>query len=268
MKYFKFVPEGTADCMVRAWIHENEGPVIGQDIYPAVILCPGGAYQVVSGTEGDPVAKHYFAAGYHVFILEYAVGENARDFNPLCQLASTIAHIRKYASELYVQKEKIAVCGFSAGGHLAASLGTLYDNMKFLDVFGREEDIRPDAMILCYPVITADEFAHVESICNVSGAEEGTAEYLWFGLDQHVDKHTPPTFLWHTAEDDSVPVENSLKMAAALSAAKVPFEMHIFPEGAHGASVCSHESLGYSLYNARWIGWSIQWLNQLFEFEI
>jgi len=268
MKYFEFTPNGIQDCVVRAWIHKNEGPVIGQGVYPAVIICPGGAYQQVSGTEGDPVAKYYFAAGYHVFILEYAVGEKAKNFVPLCQLASTIAHVRSHADELYVQKEKIAVCGFSAGGHLAASLGTLYNEKRFLEEYGGTAYVRPDAMILCYPVITADEYAHVESICNVSGAEEGCEEYKWFGLDKHVDCDTPPAFLWHTAADCSVPVENSLKMANALSAANVPFELHIFPEGEHGSSVCSCEVGSYNPYNARWIKWSIKWLNRMFQFKV
>ena len=168
-----------------------------------------------------------------------------------------------------IDSEKIAVCGFSAGGHLAASLGTLYKEEAFLKVFGRAENIRPDAMILGYPVITGDEFTHVESIENVSGAKAGSAEYSWFGLDQHVDWQTPPAFLWHTAADQAVPVENSLRLSRALAMANVPFELHIFPEGVHGMSVCTEEvgeSTELSRYNGRWVEWSIQWLNRTFSF--
>ena len=129
-------------------------------------------------------------------------------------MAATIAEVRANADAWFTAKDKIAVCGFSAGGHLAASLGTLFNEEKFLQAFGREADIRPDAMILGYPVIVADEFAHVGSISKVSGAEVGSGEYAWFGLDKHVDDQTPPTFMWHTAEDKAVPVENSIKMAA------------------------------------------------------
>ena len=122
--------------------------------------------------------------------------------------------------------------------------------------------------MLGYPVIVADEYAHVSSIEHVSGAKVGTEEYAWFGLDGHVDGKTPPAFLWHTAEDGGVSVENSLKMAAALSKAKVPFEFHVFPNGPHGMSVCTNENRKPSSYNKRWIEWSIQWLNQLFQWEI
>ena len=270
MRIFEFIPEGTSDCNVKAWIHDQNGSKeIKQRIHPAVIVCPGGGYSMVSDREAEPVARAYFAAGYNTYILSYSVGkEGAKNFKPLSQLAATIAEVRKNAEAWFTAKDQIAVCGFSAGGHLAASLGTLFNEEKFLHVFGRTEDIRPNAMILGYPVITADEFAHVGSIENVSGAPKGSEEYAWFGLHQHVDNETPPTFLWHTAEDKSVPVENSLKMCLALSAAKVPFEYHVVPKGWHGMSTCTKEVGSYNPYNARWMEWSIVWLNELFQFEL
>lgn len=266
MKYFDFVPEGAADCQVTAYLQtEVEGQLTAR---PAVIICPGGGYVMVSEREAEPVGKEYFAAGYHVFILTYSVEERAKDFGPLIQLAAAMAHVRKHAQEWHVDAGKICVCGFSAGAHLAASLGTLYKEEKFLAAFGRQEKIRPDAMLLGYPVITADEYAHVGSIEHVSGAAEGSEEYAWFGLDRHVDSQTPPAFLWHTAADDCVPVENSLKFCGALSAAKVPFELHIFPEGGHGMSVCTEEVFTPDSYNRRWVKWSIEWLNKVFSFQI
>ncbi len=103
----------------------------------------------------------------------------------------------------------------------------------------------------------------------MSGGEKGTEEYVWFGLDKHVDSDTPPTFLWHTVEDPVVPVENSLKFAMALSAAKVPFECHILPHGLHGTSTCKKEvNAVESDYNARWMDWSIKWLNQQFDYKL
>lgn len=268
MNMFDFQPEGVHNCSVSAYLQ----PETGMEneacrLRPAIIICPGGGYDHLSVREGEPVVKEYFAAGYQMFLLHYSVEEGARNFQPLMQLAAATAHIRRNAKAWNVDKEKIAVCGFSAGGHLAASLGTLYDDEKFLRCWGRSENIRPDAMILCYPVITSDEFAHVRSLKKVSGAGEGSAEYIYFGLDRHVDPDTPPTFLWHTAEDGNVPAENSLRMASALSAAKVPFELHIFPQGKHGMSVCTREVNMYDPYNGRWMEWSIRWLNRLFGFE-
>lgn len=268
MRYFTFQPEGVENCEVTAYLQTNgSSPEMKERKIPAVVICPGGGYGMVSDREADPVAKEYFAAGYHVFILTYSVGHRAKNFEPLCQLAATVAHIRKYAEQFVVDKEKIAVCGFSAGAHLAGSLGTLYNEEKFLQIWKRTENIRPNAMILCYPVIVADEYAHKGSIKNVSGAEVGTEEYQWFSLDDHVDESTPPTFLWHTAEDTVVPVQNSLRMANALSLAKVPVELHVFPEGCHGMSTCTREVGKEDKYVARWMEWSKAWLSKVFEFE-
>lgn len=267
MKYFEFQPEGVENCNVKAYIQTNGfSKEMENRLLPAMIICPGGGYGMVSDREGEPVAKEYFTAGYHVFVLTYSVGERAKNFEPLCQLAATIAHVRKYAEEWRIAKDKIAVSGFSAGGHLACSLGTLYNEEKFLKVWNRSEDIRPNAMVLCYPVITAGARTHGGTILNVSGAEEGSEEYRWFGLENHVDATTPPTFLWHTANDKVVPVENSLAMAKSLSEEKIPFELHILPEGPHGMSTCTKEVGTESAYVGRWVEWSIAWLNKTFEF--
>ena len=264
MKILEFVPERQTECSVEAWLHIKSGYTEEEmKDFPAIIICPGGAYMDVARREGEPVAAAFYGAGYHTFILRYSIGERAKNFEPLCQLAAAMAYIRSHAKEWHVLPDKIAVCGFSAGGHLAASLGVLFNEPKFLEVYQKEEKIRPDAMILSYPVITSDQFAHVESIENGSGAKRGSAEYAWFGLDKHVDADTPPTFLWHTAEDSCVPVENSLKMSAALSAAKVPFELHVLPEGPHGMSVCTEEIDALCPYNARWVEWCVAWLREL-----
>lgn len=267
MKQWFFTPDGADTCTVEAWIHRHESTDENLfSTHPGIIICPGGGYGAISSRESAPVAEPYFAAGYNIFILKYSVKENAKDFRPLCELAATIAHIRKNATEYLTIPDKIAVMGFSAGGHLAASLGTLYNNDRFLKVFGRDEHIRPDGMILGYPVITADdEFSQIHSIERVSGAKKGTAEYRWFDLTNYVSSQTPPAFLWHTAADQLVPVENTLLFSMALSRHKVPYECHIFPEGPHGMSVCTNEIRSYDPYNARWVEWSIKWLNKLFN---
>ena len=268
MKYFTFTPDGVENCRVTAMLQTGLVNEMRNDkTYPAIVICPGGGYGFVSEREAEPVGRPYFAAGYHVFILYYSVGVRAKDFEPLKQAAATIAHIRAHAKEWKVEEDHIAVCGFSAGGHLAASTGTLYNTPEFQAAWGRNENIRPDAMVLCYPVITADEFAHQGSIENVSASAVGTEQYRFFGLDNHVDTDTPPTFLWHTASDGGVPVENSLKMAMQLSKHKVPFEMHIFPAGDHGLSVATDEVASRNDYVARWMDLSIIWLNTVFSYQ-
>lgn len=266
MREFEFIPDGQKDCSVKAWIHYHNGSArIVQKQYPAIVICLGGAYMNVSDREAEPVAVAFFAAGFNTYILNYSVKEQATELRPLCQLAATILQIRKNAESWYTLPDKIAVCSFSAGGHLAASMGVLWNNAKFIETFKNTENVRPNAMISGYPVITSDETAHVDSIECVSGAKEGSTQYQWFGLDRHVDKNTPPTFLWHTSEDKVVSVENSLRMASALSAAEVPFELHVFPKGPHGMSVCSEDVGTPSEYNVRWIEWSIKWLKELWK---
>lgn len=269
MKIFEFIPEGSSDCSVEAWIHRHTSSDENLHLHhPGIIICPGGGYGAISARESAPVAEPFFAAGYNVFILNYSVKEKAQNFRPLCQLAAAIAHIRKNGEEYLTFPDKIAVMGFSAGGHLAASLGTLFNNDRFLKVFGRTEHIRPDAMILGYPVITGDdEFSQIHSIERVSGAKKGTPEYRWFDLTDHVSEQTPPTFLWHTAADELVPVENSLLFSMALSKYKIPYECHILPEGPHGMCTCTNEIRSYDPYNARWVDWCIRWLNKQFNYE-
>lgn len=241
---------------------------VRREIFPAVVVCPGGAYAMVSEREADPVALAFFARGYNVFVLTYSVGENAGDFRPLQELSETVRTIRSH-KEWRVDPEHIAVCGFSAGGHLACSLGTMWNDPKLLKAYNNHGgENRPDAMILSYPVVTADEFAHVESIENVSGCKQGTPGYGYFSLDRHVSGDTCPAFLWHTAEDNCVPVENSLKLAAALSREKVPFELHVFPKGGHGMSVCTQEVGCPDDYNARWVGLALDWLDRIFGFRL
>ena len=269
MRIFDFSPDGVQDCRVTAWIHtEGESPEMADRNWPAVIICPGGGYGFVSEREADPIASFYFAEGYNTFVLYYSVGEQAKNLKPLCQLAATIAQVRKNADLWHVDPHKIAVQGGSAGGHLACSLGTLTNTPEFREAFDSDADVRPDAMILVYPVITADEYAHVGSIRNVSGSTEGTEAYAWFGLDHHVDAETPPTFLYHTGEDTLVPVQNSLRFADALAGCGIPCELHILHKGGHGMSSCTHTVGCRNTYNARWMRWSVMWLNDLFKFEL
>lgn len=268
MKLLDIHLERDSVCRISGWIHcENGSREMPQRLFPAIVICPGGGYGFVSDREAEPVAAPFFAAGYNAFILRYSTGEDAGGLHPLCQLAALVEELRSKPEAYCTQPDQIAVCGFSAGAHLAASLGVLHQEPTFLQAYGRRANVRPDAMVLCYPVVTAGEHAHVGSIQNVSGAAPGTDAYRWFGLEQHVDGSTPPAFLWHTADDQSVPVENSLRMAAALSKAKVPFELHVFPEGIHGMSVCTQEVNTPSAYNARWVQWCIAWLDRQLHFN-
>lgn len=270
MERIEFRPLDDSDGSVVAYLHT---PILEMDVrrekFPAVVVCPGGAYAMVSEREADPVALRFFARGYQVFILTYSVGEKARDFRPLRELSETVKALRQHSGEWHVDEEHIAVCGFSAGGHLACSLGTMWNDPKFLKAYDNEGGKnKPNAMILCYPVITADEFAHVQSLENVSGCKKGGAGYEYFSLDRHVSEETCPVFLWHTVEDDCVPVENSLKLLRALQREKISYEAHLFPRGGHGMSVCTDEAGSRDDYNARWMELCLDWLDREFHYHL
>lgn len=270
MQINHFRPFPDSDGEVTVYLH---GPITEmeehREAFPAVLVCPGGGYEFCSMREDEPVAMAFFTRGYQVFVLHYSVGPQARNFLPLAEASQTVALIRGNHAAWGVDPSRIAVCGFSAGGHLAGSLGTMWNDPELLKRYSFPDGSnRPDAMILCYPVVLTGEFAHVGSAENVSGSRQGEPGCEYFSLEKHVGPHTCPAFLWHTATDDVVPVENSLAMMAALSKAKVPFEAHIFPEGPHGLSVCTEETGSRDDYNARWVGLCMDWLDRVLGYHL
>lgn len=227
---------------------------------PAVLVLPGGGYDHLSTRESDPPALQFAAAGYHVFILHYSVGEKARNCQPLRDAEAALAAIRGHAREWGVLPDRIAVCGFSAGGHLALSTAVLSLPEK---PAGQQ---RPDAVILAYPVVTAGEYAHRGSFVRLTGTDD-PAKHAEFGLETKIGPGLPPMFVWHCVPDTVVPVENSLLLVSALQAARVPYEAHIFTRGGHGLSLCTAE-VGYDQpHQAAWMPLALDWLEGTFAFH-
>ena len=227
-------------------------------VRPAVIICPGGAYAFTSSTEAEPVAMKFLAAGFHCFVLDYAV-EPAGWPAPCCELSKSISYVRSIADENGIDKNKIFVCGFSAGGHLAASIGVHYDKeivRKFSGVKGLEN--KPDGMILCYPVIT-DHDTNEGTMKNFIAGREDVKEF--FGLENHVTKDTPRTFIWHTFDDKSVPVVSTTRFVNALVENGVECEVHIFPNGQHGLSLADRQTGAVAKDISVWIDMAIRWIN-------
>ena len=213
------------------YIRENS-PEMGNDPRRAMLICPGGGYQWTSDRENEPIVLQFLARGYNVFVLKYSVAEMAKNLNPLHEIELAIQHIRDNAISYNIRPDKVFVMGFSAGGHVALSSGTLL-----------EKDARPNGMVLCYPVVTAACPTHMGSLFNFCGTEYPTEEQKHlFSLDLHVDSDTPPTFIWHTENDDCVPVQNSKNLAAALDKNGVKHELVLFPEGHHGLSLATSET--------------------------
>lgn len=237
---------GNTEAMERAKVtaylldwHE-EGPVKKR---PAVVICPGGGYHRLSPREGEPVAMEYLAMGYHVFVLRYTVAPG-RFPQSLWELASLVAHIRDHSEEWNIDPQKVVVSGFSAGGHLAGSLGVFWNREFVYGPLGRKaEEIRPDGMILCYPVISSGKYCHAGSFENLLGEEANEEEKRGLvSLEKQAGPHTPRTFLWHTATDETVPVQNSLLFADALIKSGVNVEFHLFPSGGHGLSLAREDT--------------------------
>ena len=197
----------------------------------AVVICPGGGYVMKADHEGAPIARMLNGYGIAAYVLDYRVAPY-RHPAPLCDVQRAIRLLRAGVDGPY---ERIGVLGFSAGGHLAACAGTLWDDgdANAADAIARAS-CRPDAMVLCYPVVSFISFAHEGSHANLLGEENGFTARRALSPEERVTPRTPPAFLWHTAEDKGVPVENSLRMAAALSQHGVPFALHVFPHGIHG----------------------------------
>jgi acetyl esterase/lipase len=222
----------------------------------AVLVCPGGGYGGRAPHEGAPVAARLNDAGLHAFVLQYRVTPH-RHPAPLLDAARAVRLIRQHASEWGVDPGRVAACGFSAGGHLAASLGVHYGRVPSYDDLDRVP-CRPDALVLCYPVISTGPYRHQGSFDNLLGPAAPDALRNEMSLELQVTTETPPTFLWHTAADAGVPVENSLLFASALRQNDVPFELHVYPRGAHGLGLAPEDP-----HVGTWIDLCCQWLRNM-----
>lgn len=237
---------------------------------PVILMCPGGGYEMTSDREAEPMAMQFLAMGYHVAVLRYSVCP-VRYPAALLQVAESVLYLKEHADEYHIDPEKIVVQGCSAGGHLAANYGIAWNSPFLTKRMGMENDpekLRVAGLLLCYPVITSGEKAHEESFRNLLGEQyEEKKEEL--SLENQVTPDTPPTFLWHTATDETVPVENSLYFFQACLQQGVSAELHIYPVGGHGLSLANEETcrangIGVQKECQSWINLAQTWLEGLF----
>lgn len=233
--------------------------------HPAVIICPGGGYEYCSVREAEPIAVRFAAYGVSAFVLRYSC-VNKMFPTALLEAAGAMAYVRENADNLHIDPKKIMICGFSAGGHLAASLAVHWKKPFISETFGKASEIfRPDGAILCYPVITSGEKRHDGSIVNIVGQDYPADLMETVSLEKQVTSDTPPVFIWHTADDDCVPVENTLLFASALAEYKIPFACHIFEHGVHGLALCDDSTAGYEGHLnpdcAQWFNMALAWLS-------
>lgn len=213
-------------------------PPAGKATGAAVVVCPGGAYLHLAFThEGTDVAKMLNDMGIAAFVLKYRLPNDEtmvdKTIGPLQDAQRAIQLVRQRAGEWGVDPAKVGIMGFSAGGHLASTAGTHFDQ-AVIDNPGKIS-LRPDFMILLYPVISfEDSIAHRGSRDNLIGLHPDPAQVRKYSNELQVTAQTPPTFLVHTGDDKVVPVANSIHFYEALQANNVPSELHVYPKGGHG----------------------------------
>jgi len=229
----------------------------------SVIICPGGGYGMESyRMEGTEIAETFVRKGIAAFILKYRLPSDSimkdKSIGPLQDAQQAIKTVRQRAVEWKLNPQKIGIMGFSAGGHLASTAGTHFDK----DYIPNKENInlRPDFMVLVYPVISmSDELTHKGSRTNLLGNEPGKEKIALFSNELFVGKNTPPTWLTHTGDDTVVPVENSIRFYQELVRNKIPAEMHLYPSGNHGFVL--------HLPTDEWMAPLFKWIEKL-EYEV
>jgi acetyl esterase/lipase len=274
MRYekIKMQVEGSQENTYFALYALDDSPeFMNKEKRPLMLVIPGGGYRMTSDREAEPIAMTYLSKGFHAAVLRYSVAPSHYP-TQLREIAGTILWLRQHADEYGIDADKITVIGFSAGGHLAASLAEYWDSEVITGYFGQDAQLfRPDGLILGYPVITSGTFAHQDSFAALLADDYGNEGLMdTVSLEKHVSDRVPPVFLWHTASDDCVPVENSLLFSRALSENRIPFEMHIFPAGCHGLSLANDITISADgsmaePYCAIWPELSFRWLDNLYK---
>ena len=257
MKMIHMSIPGHPEATLEGYILDCELSLGLETNRPAIVVCPGGGYLYCSPREAEPVALRYAAKGFHAFILRYSTGWDAAGFSPLQEVSWVIGYLREHAEEWHIDPNKIATCGFSAGGHLALAAGVKGEN-------------KPNAMILGYPAVTTPNHPMSNFMVKLlAGKQEVTdADCAEFSLENFITKDAPPVFITATAEDGLSPY-GALLVANSYSRLGKPYELHMFQHGPHGYSLAdetcadgSNQVLNASF--AKWHELSVEWLYRIF----
>jgi acetyl esterase/lipase len=236
-------PDSIPNCKVS--LKDTEKPTLTVYLPPAdkatgtaVIIFPGGGYgTIVTHTEGTPIAQAFIKEGIAAIVVKYRLPDAGKmrdkSMGPLMDAQQAMKVVRSKASTWNINAEKIGIIGFSAGGHLASSLGTHFKTSYIANKEGI--NLRPDYMVLVYPVISMKaDLTHSGSRANLLGKEPTSEKVQLFSNEEQVTKYTPPTYLTHSGDDSVVKVDNSIAFYKALQKNGVDAELHLFPKGNHG----------------------------------
>ncbi len=226
----------------------------------AVIVIPGGGYRAVAAVhEGSEVAKRFNDMGVTAFVLKYRLPSDEtmvnKEIGPVQDAQRAIQLVRERAKEWGIDKNRVGIIGFSAGGHLASTAGTHF-NHAYIDA-GKKANLRPDFMILVYPVISfADSICHMGSRDNLIGKDPSPEKKKEYSNELQVTKKTPPTYLVHAEDDSTVKVQNMLLFATALQKNKVPFDFYLYEKGGHGFGLINKTS------EVKWMDLVQEWMTK------
>ena len=237
----------------------------------AILILPGGTYGTLSKREGEPIAQAFIPYGYNAFVLNYSVGRKRPFPVQLIEVSRAIKHIKDNAKQYHINPDRVFVLGFSAGGHLAASLGTMWDLKKIYEEIDMPYGYnRPTGMMLIYSVINGYEtFANQATFCNLLCTDNPKLDDLYTcSVDKNIKQNTVPAFLVHTSNDEMVNVKNSLAMANALEEKGHKFELHIYPDGPHGMALGNAiTECGNSRWNniavSKWVEQAVLWAKNI-----
>lgn len=270
-EYFKIEkPEG-ARGVLTTYIRDLSSEIDLERKAPAMLVIPGGGYYMVSDREGEPVAMRYLALGFNAFVLDYSVAEDSALKYPyqIAEAAMAMEYLRINAENLNIDPEKIAAVGFSAGGHLCAMLGSFHNCPETGKVFKPTVCVKPNAVVLGYPVISSDiSFAHIGSFINLCG-EENKELMKKVDVLNLIDENSAPAFIWSTFNDNVVPCQNAIEAALKYKKSGVPVSLHVFGKGEHGLSVA--DATVYKADKAlkemsvsvpEWVRLSVEWLEE------
>ena len=229
--------KGSCGAFLTTYFIESNSEITNRK-RPVVIICPGGAYMSISDREGEPIALRFIAEGYHAIVLHYSVYPNATFPTALLELGRVVSMLREKSDEWLIDKDKIILMGFSAGGHLAASYSCFWTK-DFISrsLSCKREELMPNALILGYPVITSEHtlggsFRHLLGDKYDELLDE-------MSLEKQVNADNPPTFIWHTVTDEAVSYKNSVLFEAALKEKGISAQLHLYPEGMHGLALAN-----------------------------
>jgi len=273
--------EGVSSATLTAYLQDAPFDNQISSNRPAIIICPGGAYLGYTEKEAEPVALKFVSEGYQAFVLKYSIGDIARFPAPFIDAARAIMMVRRNGKRWGIDTDKICLCGFSTGGHVAAIFSATWQDDYLGKALNAENELfKPNALLLGYPLLDMHQFVAnnqdksqemktllemmLSSIYGTATPMKSTMEE--WDVKNKITTMYPPTFLWTTAEDSFVGVNDSMNLIKELSACKIPYEFHIFEKGSHGLSL-GNQTIGYSEDDVkrhgnthRWVELAINWL--------